>query len=307
MEVVRCDQVTGSSEPPAEPSLVNAATLRPLTRLAARDDVVGRGARVLADSFLFACLARFVKINGRDRILSLGGQAFTAVVPAIIVVSSVSSNPDALSDRLIERLGVTGSAADALRQLLAQPDNSAGAVTFLGLFILFLSLLSFMRALQRTYEAAWELPPVGLRGTLHGLSSAALFAGLLVVLGLLGSLSRSIPAGPAITLPLKVVAAAVLWVQLQRMLLSRRVSRRELRPGAVVAGVTQVVTSLYAATYLPHLVTVDAERYGVIGVTFALLTWLIVIAAGMVAIAVVSAEAGFRRRERLAEQSEHDP
>jgi membrane protein len=262
---------------------------------------------VLAGSFLFACLARFVKINGRDRILSLGGQAFTAVVPAIIVVASVSSNPNVLGDRLIERLGVTGSAADAVRALLAQPDNSADTVTLLGLFILFLSILSFMRALQRTYEAAWELPPAGLRGTLHGLSSAALFAGLLVVLGLLGTLSRSIPAGPVITLPLKVLAAAVLWVQLQRMLLSRRVSRRDLRPGAVIAGVTQVVTSLYAATYLPHLVTVDAERYGVIGVTFALLTWLIVIAAGMVAIAVVSAEAGFRRRERLGEQSEHDP
>jgi|tagenome__1003787_1003787.scaffolds.fasta_scaffold20952473_2 membrane protein len=304
VEVVRCDQVTGSSEPPAEPSLVNEVTLKPLRRLARRNDFVGRVARSLSGSFLIACLGRFVKINGRDRILSLAGQSFIAVVPAIIVVSSLSSNPDALSDRLIERLGLTGSAADAVHELFAQPTNSPGAVTFLGLLILFFSFLSFMRALQRTYESAWELPPVGLRGTLHGLSSVVIFAVLLVALGLLGTLSRSIPAGSVLTLPLKVVVSAVLWLQLQRMLLSRRVSRRQLRPGAVVAGLMQVVTSVYAATYLPHLVSTDAERYGVIGVTFALLTWLIVIAAGMVAIAVVSAEAGFRQRARLAGQAQ---
>ena len=168
----------------------------------------------------------------------------------------------------------------------------------MGVVILFYSLLSFIRALQRTYEAAWELPPAGLRGTLHGVSSVALFALLLTLIALLTSLSRALPAGPLIAFPLKVAVSAVLWVQLQRMLLSRRVSRRQLRPGAVVAALAQVATSLYAATFLPHLVTTDAERYGVIGVTFALLTWLIVVCAGIVAIAVVSAEAGFRQRER---------
>ena len=67
-----------------------------------------------------------------------------------------------------------------------------------------------------------------------------------------------------------------------------------------MAGFMQVVSSVYATTYLPHLVTTDADRYGVIGVTFALLTWLIVICAGIVAIAVVSAEAGFRQAQRPA-------
>jgi membrane protein len=46
---------------------------------------------------------------------------------------------------------------------------------------------------------------------------------------------------------------------------------------------------------MPHLVTSKAERYGVIGVTFALLTWLIVVSAGIVVAAVVSAEAGTRK------------
>jgi membrane protein len=294
------DEVTGSSEPPVESSLVNAVTLRPLAKLAARGDWLGRIADRVSESFVVACFVRFVRINGRDRIFSLGGQAFTAVVPAIIVVASVSSDPNALGDGIVDRLGLSGSATDAVHELFAQPPDSAGAVTVLGLLILFFSLLSFIRALQRTYEAAWELPPAGLRGTLHGVSSIGLFAALLVLIALLGTLSRSIPAGEAITLPLKVAVSALLWVQLQRMLLSRRVSRRQLWPGAVVAGFMQVVTVVYVSTYLPHLVSTDAERYGVIGVTFALLTWLIVVCTGIVAIAVVSAEFGMRQRSPLA-------
>ena len=43
-----------------------------------------------------------------------------------------------------------------------------------------------------------------------------------------------------------------------------------------------------------------AARYGVIGVTFALLAWLIVIGFTVVAAAVVSAEIGGARRPDLA-------
>ena len=121
-----------------------------------------------------------------------------------------------------------------------------------------------------------------------------------MLIALLGSRRLVPPAGAFITLPLKVVVSALLWLQLQRMLLSRPGVSTAIRPGAVVAGLMQVVTSVYATTYLPHLVSTDADRYGVIGVTFALLTWLIVVCAGIVAIAVVSAEAGFRQRDRLA-------
>jgi membrane protein len=51
---------------------------------------------------------------------------------------------------------------------------------------------------------------------------------------------------------------------------------------------------------MPRLVSSNAERYGVIGVTFALLAWLIVIGFTVVAAAVVSAEIGGARRPDLA-------
>jgi hypothetical protein len=50
--------------------------------------------------------------------------------------------------------------------------------------------------------------------------------------------------------------------------------------------------SLYSVLWMPRVIASNAERYGIIGITFALLTWLIVVSVGLVAAAVISAEMG---------------
>ncbi len=142
---------------------------------------------------------------------------------------------------------------------------------------------------------AWGLPAAGLRGTLNGLSGLGILLGQLIALSLIGGLVSRGPAGSLLSLAVHVVLAVVLWLQLQYLLLSRRVSRRDLVPGAVVAGIGQAVVTIYSALLMPHILQSDSERYGVIGVTFALLTWLIVVSACVVAAAVASAEFGHRR------------
>ena len=69
----------------------------------------------------------------------------------------------------------------------------------------------------------------------------------------------------------------MLWLQVQYLLLSRRVPRRALVPGSITAAAGQAVVSIYSAIWMPHIVSLNSVRYGVIGVTFALLTWLIVV------------------------------
>jgi hypothetical protein len=43
---------------------------------------------------------------------------------------------------------------------------------------------------------------------------------------------------------------------------------------------------------MPRLIAGNSERYGIIGITFAILTWLIVVGFGVVTVAVISAELG---------------
>jgi membrane protein len=267
------------------------AIVRPLQRLISREDTVGALARRIAESFVVRCLLRFQRIRGRDRILVLAGQAFTAVVPLFILLAAYGSD-DALARHIDDRFRLTGDAATAVDSLFARPPGSTSGLTIIGALVLFFSLLSFTRSLQRTYEAAWELPALGWRGTVDGLAAVLLLLAEVVALAVLGGLLRRVPAGRELTFLVAVPLAVVLWLQLQRLLLTRRVSRRRLLPGALAAGAGQVVAAAYSAAWMPHLMEANASRYGVIGVTFALLTWLIVVCGGVVVAAVVSGEFG---------------
>jgi membrane protein len=287
--------MTGDPAPSPEgspPGAVRPGVRDHLTRLGG-----AHGARLLARaeaSSPVRCLIRFVAINGRDRALVLGGQAFTTVIPLLIVVAAAASRkgPTTLSDRLARRFHVGGSSADAIRVLFERPPGATGTITVAGVVVLLFSLLSFTRSLQRAYEAAWRLPPVGVRGTLNGAAAVGLLISSLIVLSLLVGVLRQLPAGTVFAFVLRVVTSTAVWLLLQSLLLSRRVPIRRLLPGSIVAGGGSAVLSVYSAVWMPHLIEGNAERYGIIGITFALLTWLIVVCFCVVVIAAISAELG---------------
>jgi membrane protein len=241
------------------------------------------------------CVRRFLGIEGTYRGIVLAGQAFTSLIPLVIIIATVAGpgHGRSLGDRLVERFRLSGESADAMRTLFAQPPAATGPMGLIGLVVLLSALFTLTGVLQRTYEAAWELPRRGLPGRLSGLTGTAVLFVQLLVLTLLVSALRGVPAASAIALLLRLVVAVPCWLVLQYLLLSRRVRPRTLLPGAVVAGAGQVVVSQSSALWMPHLVATNAARYGLIGVTFALLSWLIVIGIAVVGGAVVSAELGF--------------
>jgi membrane protein len=240
------------------------------------------------------CLLRFGSVNGRDRALVIGGQAFTTIIPLMILLAASASrkSPTALADRLARRFHVSGASAESIRVLFERPPGSTGAFTLAGFVVLLFSLLSLTRSMQRAYEAAWRLPPVGVRGTLNGVTAIGLLLSSAIVLSLLASLLHRAPAGSVIAFVLHVLTSTAVWLVLQSLLLSRRVPLRRLLPGSLIAGGGSAFLSLYSALWMPRLIESNAARYGIIGITFAMLTWLIVIGFGIVVVAVVSAELG---------------
>ena len=296
----------GSDEPAgatAEPDSARDAAAGPEKRPA-----TGRGRRLIRAGFEHGsglvsrvetslpvrCFLRFGAINGRDRTLVLGGQAFTAIIPLLIVFSALGSQKDstAVADRLAARFHVSGSSADAIRILFERPPGATGTITITGLVVLAFALLSLTRSLQRTYEAAWQMPAIGMRGTLNAVTGFALLISSLLVLSLLVGALRRAPAGDAVAFVLRVGANTAVWLLLQSLLLSRRVPIRRLVPGSLVVGIGSAVLSLYSALWMPRLIETNADRYGIIGITFAILTWLIVICFCLVVAAVISAEVG---------------
>ena len=112
----------------------------------------------------------------------------------------------------------------------------------------------------------------------------------ILLLTLLGSLLRSMSGAPAVTPAVRLLLLIPLWWLLQYLLLSRRIPARKLLPGAVIAALGQVVVTVSSAYWMPRVVATNAERYGVIGVTFAMISWLIIIGLAIVLAAVVGAE-----------------
>ena len=224
----------------------------------------------------------------------IGGQAFTTIIPLLIVVAAAASRqgPTALADRMAARFHVTGSSAQAIRTLFERPPGATGSITIAGVVVLLFSLLSLTRSLQRTYEAAWQLPPVGVRGTLNAMTAIGLFLASLLVLSLLVGLLRQAPAGSVFAFVLRVLVNTAVWLLLQRLLLSRRVPIRRLLPGSIVIGAGSAFLTIYSALWMPRLIENNASRYGIIGITFALLTWLILVSFSIVVAAVLSAELG---------------
>jgi membrane protein len=226
-------------------------------------------------------LRRFVEIEGVERTIVLSAQAFSALFPMLILVASVQSRDgnSGISDELVDRFELEGASAESVRRAFATPDEVTGSTGALGLFILILSALAFTRALQRLYERAWVLPSLGLRASGWGLLWLALFSGYWALTSVLGEGSTV----------LSLALGSVLWLVTPYILLARRVRWRRLVPQALLSATGLVAFGSAAVVFMPEVVASSAEQFGVVGVSFALLTWLLGASFTLVAAAALGA------------------
>jgi membrane protein len=256
--------VTGGSARPIRPSLAQRLIAFPLQ--------FGRDWAV-----------RFVQLQGFDRAVALGGQAFTALVPLLIVYTSLVSRATGrdFADQLIQIFGLSGSSATDLRRAFAPAGEVQSEVSAFGVLLLVVSALSFARALQRLYQLAWDRPSLGLKATKWGLIWLALVIAIVtlrppIVSGLDGVVRLAVSLG----------IAGVGWLLAPHLLLARRVAWRRLVPTALLTSAGMTGLAVCSAVWMPRTVATSAEQFGVIGVAFAMLSWLV--GAGMVLVLAAS-------------------
>lgn len=267
------------------------------------------------DSLLGRIVLALLEMRLYDRALTIAGQAFIALVPLLIVLATMLGNAGGptLANWIIGKFSLTGTSAEAVRSLFDRPPSASGSVTFIGIVTVLISASSFARSVQRTYEVAWKLPARGLRRTVNGLGGVIVLIAALGILAYGSSLAGQTPGGRLVTIVMQMVVAVPAWWLLSYMLLSGRVAWRLLLPGAVVSALGQVLTSWGSSIYVPLLIERNANRYGVIGVAIALISWLVVVAFLIVASAVIGAQLGaaLAAREEQAKQAdrqtEQDP
>ena len=257
--------------------------------------LTGQGLRTagrrLETTLLGRSVGTFLGLQGIDRATAIAAQAFTALIPLVLLASGLApaDHRDLVSDLLIRKFHLEGSAADAVRELFAHP--AAASTGAFSVVLLVFSGVSLTRRMQRTYQDAWQLPPRrGVRGSFNAALALAVLLVELALLFLVRTLVGALPAGWALGGTISVLGSLLLWTAIPWLLLDRRVSWRRLMPTGALTAACAGVYALATTVYMPRLMSTYSLRYGLFGVTLALIGWLLCIALIFVATTVLAAE-----------------
>ena len=187
--------------------------------------------RRLETTFGGRCVRSFVGMQGVDRAMVLASQAFTALIPLLLLVAALApaDQSDVVSDAMVRRFRLSGNAADAVTTVFAH--TGSGATGVFSALLLIASGVSLTRRMQRMYQQAWGLdPPPGVGRAVHaalGLTVLTLGIGLLYCAR---ALVGSVVSSDLAVLTVSAAAAFVLWTTLPWLLLGRRVPWGRLVP-----------------------------------------------------------------------------
>jgi membrane protein len=232
-------------------------------------------------------LRRFVEIEGSIQATVLAAQAFTSLIPFTVVAAAFAPGSSDLADRIVERFDLSGASARSVHQLFASAGETESAITWVSIIILLLSALSFTRALQRLFQRAYGYPTKGVKDIWRGLGWVlGLSIWVVIASPLKGDLEDV--GGVVFAVAISSATGFVLWLGTPALLLGEHDWRR-LAPGALVSGVLGALLGVASSVYIPILMDWSADKYGLIGIAFALQSWLLVSAFVIVIGAVVGA------------------
>jgi membrane protein len=186
----------------------------------------------------------------------------------MIVLQAVQPGQRSVADGIVERFGLDGAAAGTVREAFAVTSGET-TVTGLSVLVLIVSVLSFTRRLQRLYEATWELPARGFRGTGWGLAWIAFLAVYVSLFPVLDGVVDHV-----LGVALSVAGAFLVGLLTPYLLVGRRLPWRRLVPQAALTAAGLTALGVWSALYMPRAIESSASAYGAIGVAFSLLTWL---------------------------------
>ena len=236
-----------------------------------------------------ASVRRFLQIEGTMQATVLAAQAFTSLIPFLVVASAFGPGEGDIGDRIVDRFDLSGSAARSVRQLFNDAGEVESAVTWVSVVILVLSALSFARALQRMYQRAYGTGPGSWRTGWRGLAWLGAFAVFMIVSSPLKNALSDV-GGVVFALALSIAAGFAIWLLTPSILLDS-IGWRHLLPGAVISAVLGALLAAASGIYVPVLMTWSADRYGLIGVAFSIQSWLLASAFVVVVGAVIGAVA----------------
>lgn len=241
--------------------------------------LVRTGARSAPGRFVLRVLRDLGSLALVDRGMTLAAHVFTSILPILIIAGAVRASLDPQSGPLIaEHLGLDEATAQILEDSLPGGAQELRVTGIVGVVLLIIAATSFARALERSIRTIWRTPAVSIKFAWRWL--AALMTVIIGLALIVATRTILVDDSPilAIEFVLEVVLWGALWWIASWVVVNRRVSLRELLPGSVLAGLGFAIAGMIGRVVLPPLLADSANRYGVLGMAFTYIGWLLVLA-----------------------------
>lgn len=208
--------------------------------------------------------------------LSIFISLFPALLVGTAIIGFVASGQVDLSGQIIDKLGLSGTAADTLRDAIGTAQHSRKTASIVGLAGLAFSALGVVQAIQHAVDRAWQVQGGGIVDKVK--ASAWLLVTGAVFIATTAATALVVSVLPGWAAPFMIIATVginilMFWFTFT-LLGHQKVGWRPLLPGAVFAGIGMQVLTLAGAIILPRSVASSSALYGSLGVVFAILAWL---------------------------------
>ena len=242
---------------------------------------------------------RYIAADGQIYAVLLTSYLFLTVLPAALVLESyVDTDPNALANHVIERLGLHGATEDLFRSVLQGAGGHKLTASLIALGSVALFGLGIGRVLQFVHAKAWGLD----LGKAKIRDQARYFEVLLAILVaiFLYALEGKVLHGKASWIgwaiaPFWLFAIFYFFVWAPRLLLHNRVPRRDIVPGAVFTLLGLLGMRIASHYLLVNWLEWYGKYYGGLGIVMALFFWVTIVATILVLAAALSPALAHRR------------
>lgn len=242
---------------------------------------------------------RFFTINGVDLAGLLTLEFFTVIIPIIILGIGGLSGFDKklnIGDVLVQRLGISGDAANILHSAFPTATDLKSYYTFFGLLSFFIWGIPLAIQVGRIFATAYDSRRFTLgKEITRGVIWFVLF---LVTLGI----SRIVPvdgsfALDALALTVRISAVFIFWVFTPALLVRDGIVGMKflLFVGFISAIIDGAILPLIYKTTMPMLLN-SWDKFGSIGVSMTIATWCAITTTTWVLIACFGGELAQRHR-----------
>jgi membrane protein len=199
---------------------------------------------------------------------------FPTALVAIAFFGQSGGNTNALAERLITHMHLSGSTADIVSQTFGTTANNAVAATVAVVISFLFWGIGIGQLYRDVYMRAWRVE------TAQASDQVLFTVWYFVTCGLLGLMfvatAETASSNRALFIPVWFAAAILYWLWTPRFLLHRKVPTSKLLPGALLGAVVLGGTIGTAPLWMGPTLNQNARAFGSFGVILALLAFVLI-------------------------------